>query len=142
MTTLPELDGVHAGGDDEAVSPAPKPKAAVGPLGSQPVRTLLLPIVLAALVAAGQAFIAGADTRAILLAVIGALVLAAQEIARKLVTPLTVAKDDTGRPLVPAPIAGDPWLEPDPAGEAGLTTVEILGLLCLAGIIILIVLIA
>lgn len=138
--TAPVIDGVHAGGDDEATMPAPSTKTAVGPLGSQPIRTLLLPIVLGALIAAGQAFIAGADTRAVLLAVIGALVLAAQEFARRLVTPLAVAKDDTGRPLVPAPIAGDPWLEADPAGESGLATVELLLILVAIGVALILVL--
>lgn len=54
----------------------------------EPVRYILLPVVLACLAAAGQAFIDGENTRGILVAVIGALVLAAQELARSLVTPV------------------------------------------------------
>ena len=55
---------------------------------SEPLRTVLLPIVLACLAAAGQAFLAGATLRGIVTAVIGALVLAAQEYARSRVTPV------------------------------------------------------
>lgn len=58
------------------------------PLGSEPIRTLLLPIALGAFVAAAQAFIAGADTRGIITAVLGALIVAGQELGRKLVTPV------------------------------------------------------
>jgi hypothetical protein len=55
---------------------------------TEPIRTLLIPIVLAAFAAAGQAFIDGENTRGVIVAVIGALVLAAQEYARAHVTPI------------------------------------------------------
>lgn len=58
-------------------------------MNTEPVRTLLLPIAAAAFVAAAQAFIAGADVRGVVTAVLGALVLFAQEYARSRVTPVT-----------------------------------------------------
>ena len=61
---------------------------------SEPVRTVLLPIALAAFAAAAQAFLDGAPTRGIVTAVLGALVVAAQEYARSQVTP---APTDTSR---------------------------------------------
>jgi hypothetical protein len=54
---------------------------------SEPLRTVLWPVVLAALLAAGQAFLDGATTRGIITAVLAALVLAGQEYARRQVTP-------------------------------------------------------
>ena len=60
-------------------------------MSTEPVRYVLIPIVLAAFAAAGQAFIDGATTRGIVVAVIGALVLAAQEYARAQVTPTASA---------------------------------------------------
>ena len=66
---------------------------------SEPLRVVLLPIVLACVAAAGQAYATGADTRAIVTAVIGALVLAGQEYARRQVTP-TGKPDESGLSLV------------------------------------------
>lgn len=57
-------------------------------MGTEPIRTVLIPVVLAIVVAAGQAFIEGANTRGIILAVVGAVVAAAQEYARSKVVPL------------------------------------------------------
>jgi hypothetical protein len=54
----------------------------------QPIRTTMAPIALAAFVAAGQSFVAGADTRGIVVAVLGALILLAQEYARRKVVPV------------------------------------------------------
>jgi hypothetical protein len=59
---------------------------------TEPIRTLLLPIALVAFAAAGQAFLAGADTRAIITAALGALIVAAQELGRSLVTPVAPSK--------------------------------------------------
>ena len=56
-------------------------------VANNPVRTVLIPIVLAAAVAAVQAFADGETTRGIISAVRGALVLAGQEWARSQVTP-------------------------------------------------------
>jgi hypothetical protein len=57
-------------------------------VNTEPIRTVLVPIVLGCLAAAGQAFVDGADTRAIILAVVGVLVAVAQEYARAHVTPV------------------------------------------------------
>lgn len=65
---------------------------------TEPVRLYLVPIALAAFIAAAQAFIDGKDTRGIITAVLGALILVAQELARSKVVP--EAK------VVPAPEAG------------------------------------
>lgn len=61
----------------------------------EPLRTVLLPIVLLAFAAAAQAFIDGATWRGVVTAALGVLVVAAQELARSKVTPtakLTTAK--------------------------------------------------
>jgi hypothetical protein len=60
----------------------------------EPLRFLLHPIALLAFAAAAQAWIDGADIRAIVTAVLGVLVAAATEAARRRVTPLP-APDDT-----------------------------------------------
>ena len=59
---------------------------------NEPIRTVLIPVALAAFVAAGQAFLAGADTRAIVTAGLGALIVAGQEWARSQVTPVAPAR--------------------------------------------------
>ena len=53
----------------------------------EPLRWLLHPVALLAFVAAAQAWINGADVRAIITAVLGVLVAAATEAARSKVTP-------------------------------------------------------
>jgi hypothetical protein len=53
----------------------------------EPVRTPLLTVALLAFIAAAQAFIAGADVRGIIAAVLGALTVAATEVARSRATP-------------------------------------------------------
>jgi hypothetical protein len=53
----------------------------------QPVRAMVLPVALLAFVAAAQAFIAGADVRGVVTAVLGVLIVAATEAARSRVTP-------------------------------------------------------
>lgn len=58
---------------------------------TEPLRAVLLPIVLAAAAASVQAFSTGADTRGIISAALGALVLAGQEYARSKVTPVAPA---------------------------------------------------
>lgn len=63
---------------------------------TEPLRTVLIPVVLAAFAAAAQAFIDGATTRGIITAALGALVLAAQELARRYVTP-TGRTDERGQ---------------------------------------------
>jgi hypothetical protein len=70
-------------------------------LDSNPVRVLLSPIVLLAAAAAAQAFIDGADTRGIITAALAVLILGAQELARKKVTPVADPHDSDGVPLVP-----------------------------------------
>jgi hypothetical protein len=84
------------------------------PLGSEPIRTLLIPLALAAFVAAAQAFMAGADTRAIITAALGVLIVGAQEYGRSLVTPV-----------------------PKPTGEDGYSAIELL-----VGLIVFLVLVA
>lgn len=71
-------------------------------MNTNPVRLLLSPVALLAFAAAAQAFIDGADTRGIITAVLGVLILASQELARKQVTPLADPKLDDGTQLVPA----------------------------------------
>lgn len=66
-----------------------------------PVRLLFSPLALLAFVAAAQAFIDGADVRGIVTAVLGALIVGAQELARSKVTPVADPHDDDGVPLVP-----------------------------------------
>lgn len=56
-------------------------------MNSEPLRTFFFPLALAALIAAGQAFIEGKDTRGIMLAVVGALVAVLTELSRRLVRP-------------------------------------------------------
>jgi nitrogen fixation-related uncharacterized protein len=68
---------------------------------SEPLRAVLIPVALAAFAAAVQAYLDGADTRAIITAVLGALVLAGQELARRYVTP-TGKADESGLALVEA----------------------------------------
>lgn len=53
----------------------------------EPVRLLLLPLALAALIAAAQAFVDGATTRGVVTAVLGALIAVLTPILRGLVTP-------------------------------------------------------
>lgn len=53
----------------------------------EPLRFLLHPVALLAFAAAGQAWLAGADTRAVIAAVLGVLIAAATEAARSKVTP-------------------------------------------------------
>ncbi len=57
-------------------------------MNTEPLRTVLIPVALAAFVAAAQAFIDGADTRGVITAVLGALIVVAQELARAKVTPI------------------------------------------------------
>ena len=57
-------------------------------MNTEPLRLYLLPLALAAFVAAAQAFIDGANTRGIIVAVLGALIVVAQELARAKVTPV------------------------------------------------------
>lgn len=64
-------------------------------MSTEPIRTVLIPIILACIAAAGQAFIDGATTRGIVTAVLGALVLAAQEVARRLVVPEAKLRRET-----------------------------------------------
>jgi hypothetical protein len=74
-----------------------------GPMSNEPIRTVMLPIALGAFVAAGQAFLNGADTRGIVTAVLGALVLAGQEYARAHVTPVSASsRGQSGYGLVEA----------------------------------------
>ena len=54
---------------------------------SEPLRYLLHPVVLLAFAAAAQAYVDGADERAIVAAVLGVLIAAATEFARRQVTP-------------------------------------------------------
>ena len=54
---------------------------------TEPLRLLLHPVVLLAFAAAAQAWIDGANVRAIVTAVLGVLVGAATELARTRVTP-------------------------------------------------------
>lgn len=80
-------------------------------MNTEPIRTVLIPVALAAFVAAAQAFVDGADTRGIVTAVLGALVIVAQELGRKFVTPKADPKLDDGTPLVPLDdpvVAGTP----------------------------------
>jgi hypothetical protein len=55
---------------------------------TEPLRTIFLPLALAAFVAAAQAFLAGADTRGIIAAALGVLIVGAQELGRSLVSPV------------------------------------------------------
>ena len=58
---------------------------------TEPVRTVMIPIALLAFAAAAQAFVDGADVRGVVTAVLGVLVVAAQELARGKVTPTAVS---------------------------------------------------
>lgn len=88
-------------GDGAAGTLAFVNQPAPGFVNSDPLRTTLLPIALAAFVAAAQAFIDGAEVRGIITAVLGALIVAAQELARSKVTPLADPKIDAEVRLVP-----------------------------------------
>ena len=87
----------------------------------EPLRFLLHPVALLAFAAAAQAWIDGADTRAVIAAVLGVLIAGATEAARRRVRP--------------EPVAARGWRH----RESGLSTVELIGILCLAGIVFLII---
>jgi hypothetical protein len=57
-------------------------------MNTEPIRTVMLPIAAGAFAAAAQAFLDGASTRGIITAVLGVLIVAAQEYARSRVTPV------------------------------------------------------
>ena len=66
----------------------------------EPLRFLLHPVALLAFAAAAQAWIAGADVRAIVTAGLGVLIAAATEAARKRVTPDAKVAGERGQSIV------------------------------------------
>jgi hypothetical protein len=66
----------------------------------EPLRFLLHPVALLAFAAAAQSWIAGADTRAIVAAILGVLIAAATEAARKRVTPDVKVAGQAGQSIV------------------------------------------